>query len=66
MSPTLTIAETEKEIIEEFALFDSLATIYSALGIDWTKQIDTPFGRTFEYVPFAGAGTYAPIDELWG
>ena len=45
---------------------DVEATIYSALGIDWTKQIDTPFGRTFEYVPFAGAGTYAPIDELWG
>ena len=44
---------------------DVEATIYSALGIDWTKEIDTPFGRTFEYVPFAGNGTYAPIDELW-
>lgn len=44
---------------------DVEATIYSALGIDWTKQIDTPFGRTFEYVPFAGDGVYAPIDELW-
>ena len=45
---------------------DVEATIYSAMGIDWTKQLDTPFGRTFEYVPSASAGAYAPIDELWG
>lgn len=44
---------------------DVEATIYSALGIDWTKQLDTPFGRTFEYVPDAGDGLYAPINELW-
>jgi hypothetical protein len=45
---------------------DLLATVYSAMGIDWTKQLDTPFGRTFEYVPDASDGIYAPIDELWG
>ena len=45
---------------------DVEATIYSAMGIDWTKQLDTPFGRTFEYVPSASSGAYAPIDELWG
>ena len=39
---------------------------YSAMGIDWTKQLDTPFGRTFEYVPDASDGLYAPTDELWG
>lgn len=44
---------------------DLLATVYSAMGIDWTKQLDTPFGRTFEYVPDASDGIYAPIDELW-
>ena len=44
---------------------DIEATIYSAMGIDWTKQLDTPFGRTFEYVPFASEGAYGPIDELW-
>lgn len=44
---------------------DVEATVYSALGIDWTKQLDTPFGRTFEYVPYAADGLYLPIDELW-
>jgi hypothetical protein len=43
-----------------------LATVYSAMGIDWTKQLETPFGRTFEYVPDAAHGIYGPIDELWG
>ena len=44
---------------------DVLSTVYSALGIDWTKQLATPFGRNFEYVPDASDGVYAPIDELW-
>jgi uncharacterized protein (DUF1501 family) len=45
---------------------DIEATIYSALGIDWTTvRRDDPFGRGFEYVPFASAGTYGPINELW-
>jgi hypothetical protein len=44
---------------------DVMATVYSAMGIDWTKQLETPFGRTFEYVPDAADGLYAPIDELW-
>lgn len=33
---------------------------------DWTKQLDTLFGRTFEYVPAAADGLYVAIDELWG
>ena len=46
---------------------DVEATIYSALGIDWTTiRKDDPFGRGFEYVPFANDGLYAPIHELWG
>lgn len=45
---------------------DIEATIYSAMGIDWTTvRYDDPFGRGFEYVPFGGAGLYRPIDELW-
>jgi hypothetical protein len=44
---------------------DIEATIYSALGIDWTKQIDSPLGRSFEYVPFSGQDLYGPINELW-
>jgi hypothetical protein len=46
---------------------DIAATIYSALGIDWTKSItDTPSGRKFEYVPFGSVGTYVPINEVFG
>lgn len=46
---------------------DVTATIYSALGIDYTTvRHDDPLGRGFEYVPYAGEGIYAPIEELWG
>jgi uncharacterized protein (DUF1501 family) len=45
---------------------DVEATIYDAMGIDWTTiRHDDPFGRGFEYVPFASQGTYGPINELW-
>ena len=46
---------------------DIEATIYSALGIDWTKVIhgDT-LGRGFYYVPDTDPYTYQPINELWG
>ncbi len=45
---------------------DVEATIYSALGIDWTTiRYDDPFGRGFEYVPFAKDNAYGPIHELW-
>ena len=45
---------------------DVEATIYSALGIDWTKvSYDDPFGRGFEYVPFSDQDLYGPINELW-
>ena len=46
---------------------DIEATIYSAMGINWTNvRYDDPFGRGFEYVPSANDGLYKPIDELWG
>ena len=46
---------------------DIEATIYSALGIDWTKILrDDPMGRGFEYVPFADRDLYGPVHGLWG
>jgi uncharacterized protein (DUF1501 family) len=46
---------------------DIEATIYSALGIDWTTvRHDDPLGRGFEYVPMTGPFPYMPVHELWG
>ena len=45
---------------------DIEATVYSALGIDWTKvRLDDPLGRGFRYVPLSDEDAYAPVDELW-
>jgi uncharacterized protein (DUF1501 family) len=45
---------------------DVAATVYSALGIDYTiVKRDDPFGRGFEYVPFAAEGYWQPITELF-
>lgn len=45
---------------------DIEATIYSALGIDWTTvRRDDPFNRGFEYVPSSDQDLYGPIHELW-
>ncbi len=46
---------------------DIEATIYSAMGIDWTTvRTDDPFHRGFAYVPDTDPVTYYPINELWG
>lgn len=46
---------------------DIEATIYSALGINWTTiRYDDPFKRGFEYVPQAASNYWAPVNELWG
>jgi hypothetical protein len=46
---------------------DIEATIYSAMGIDWTTvRHDDPLGRGFSYVPTTDPVQYAPVDELWG
>lgn len=46
---------------------DIEATIYSALGIDWTTvRRDDPLGRGFEYVPTTEQVQYEPISQLWG
>ena len=45
---------------------DIAATIYSALGINYlTTRYDDPFGRGFEYVPFANEGAWQPVAELF-
>ena len=45
---------------------DFAATIYSALGIDYTTiRRDDPLGRGFEYVPQTGAYAGQPILELF-
>ena len=45
---------------------DIEATIYSALGIDWTTvRRDDPLGRGFEYVPKTGPFQFYPVHELW-
>jgi hypothetical protein len=45
---------------------DLTATIYSALGIDYTTVLhDDPLGRGYEYVPFAKDGVYFPVNELF-
>lgn len=42
-----------------------VATMYSALGIDWSKQVtNTPSKRTYAYVDPLGAHGYIPTDEL--
>ncbi len=47
-------------------LEDLVSTIYSALGVDWTKsRLDTPSGRKFQYVPGAELGDYEPVEELF-
>ncbi|HEY1342603.1 MAG TPA: DUF1501 domain-containing protein [Bryobacteraceae bacterium] len=46
---------------------DVEATIYSAMGIDWTTvRRDDPLGRGFEYVPQTGPFPFYPVHELWG
>jgi hypothetical protein len=46
---------------------DIEATVYSAMGIDWTYvRMDDPLHRRFEYVPFSGQDLYGPVHELWG
>jgi hypothetical protein len=62
-APVETGWSREREIRNE----DIAATIYSALGIDWTTiRRDDPLGRGFEYVPFADRDLYGPISEVFG
>ena len=43
---------------------DIAASIYSALGIDWTKEItNTPSGRVFEYIEFQSGTSFLDVSE---
>lgn len=45
---------------------DVEATIYSAMGINWTTvRYDDPLGRGFYYVPSSDMDIYGPIEELF-
>jgi uncharacterized protein (DUF1501 family) len=45
---------------------DIEATIYSAMGINYTSvRYDDPFNRGFEYVPYGQEDLYGPVNELW-
>jgi hypothetical protein len=45
---------------------DIVATMYSAMGVDWTKRIDnTPLGRSYIYILGADSGQFRPIDEVF-
>lgn len=42
-----------------------VATMFSALGMDWTKEIkNTPSGRAYPYVDPLGPHGYIPTDEI--
>lgn len=44
---------------------DVTATIYSALGIDWSKEIThTPSGRVFEYIEFQSGTSFLDVAEI--
>jgi uncharacterized protein (DUF1501 family) len=45
---------------------DIASTMYSALGIDWTKSIEnTPMGRRYVYIPGSEIGDFGPIEEVF-
>ncbi len=44
---------------------DVAATMYSALGIDWSKEIThTPSGRVFEYIEFQSGTNFLDVSEI--
>jgi hypothetical protein len=46
---------------------DIASTIYSALGIDWTKAIENnSMGRRYVYVFGSEDGSYGPVEEVFG
>lgn len=52
---------------EQPSMDNTVATIYSALGIDWTKTIEkTPSGRGYDYVQMApvGGSQFQSNDEI--
>ena len=50
---------------EQPRIENMVATMYSALGIDWGKEVEgLPSGRTYAYVDRLGANGFIPTDEI--
>ncbi len=57
--------ETGWQRKEQPRIENVVATMYSALGIDWSKEVrNTPSGRTYVYVDSLGANGWIPTDEI--
>ncbi len=57
--------ETGWDHKEQLHMENVVATIYSALGIDWSQEVhNTPSRRTYVYVDPLGANGYIPPDEI--
>ncbi len=75
VQPGLILGETDKDGAqcvrtgwhrkEQPRIENVVTTIYSALGIDWSKKVhDTPSRRTYAYVDELGAPGWIPTDEI--
>ncbi len=61
----LTCIETGWDCNEQPRIENVVATMYSALGIDWSKQVtNTPSGRPYVYVDPLGANGDISTDEI--
>ncbi len=57
--------ETGWERKEQPRMENIVATMYSALGIDWSKEIrNTPSGRTYPYVDPLGPNGFIPTNDI--
>ncbi len=57
--------ETGWDRKEQTRIENIVATMYSALGIDWSKQVNnTPSGRPYVFVDPLGANGEIPTDEI--
>jgi len=65
VAPIFCLAQTGWNRKEQPRIENVVATMYSALGIDWSKEIrNTPSGRTYAYVDPLGPNGYIPTDEI--
>jgi hypothetical protein len=54
-----------KHLKEQPKIENVVATMYSALGIDWGKEVSgLPSGRNYKYVDPLGANGIIPTDEI--
>ena len=54
-----------KHVKEQPKIENVVATMYSALGIDWGKEVSgLPSGRNYKYVDPLGANGIIPTDEI--